>query len=196
MPSFVYFLCTLAVALAGGLLAKKLKLPAGPMVGSMVFVVIFNLLTDSAVFYSQIKVGLQIFSGAMIGSTMSMAEIKSMKTLGKPTAILLIGMVFLNLTFGMAIYALSGLDAPTSLFAAAPGGVSDMALIASDLGADTGYVAILQVFRLLIVLLIFPPLFKKFSKDPKNLPQEPLSDSVSAPKPVFEPVRFLLLLFI
>lgn len=195
MQSFLYFLATFVCALIGGLLAKKLKLPAGPLVGSMVFVVAFNLITESAVFYPQIKVGLQIFSGAMIGSTMSMAEVKSMKILGKPTLILLVSMVLLNLTFGFAIYAFTPLDAATSLFAAAPGGVSDMALIASDLNANTGYVAILQIFRILIVLLVFPPFFKKFSGSQKSLGNTvEKSTALQKAKPKWEPARFALLL--
>jgi len=48
----------------------------------------------------------------------------------------------------------------TSLFATGLGGVADLALIAPDFGADMEVVALLQLFRLVTVVLLFPPLIK------------------------------------
>ena len=53
---------------------------------------------------------------------------------------------------------LTKLDLTTSLFASAPGGVSDMAIIASELGADPAKVAALQTLRLIVVIVLFPTL--------------------------------------
>lgn len=158
---FLLFLLTLLCAAAGGLALYRLHIPSGAMLGALLAVALLNTLTGEAHFYDGLKIVLQILSGAMIGGKISRDDLHSMKTLLKPAAILVGSMIVLNLTFGAVIHFSSGLDVPTALFATTPGGVADMALIAEDLNADTGIVAILQLFRCLIVFCCFPPIFKK-----------------------------------
>ena len=160
MTDFLFFLITLAVGVVGGTIAYKLKVPSGAMVGSMIFVVAFNLLTDKGFFYGDLKTVMQIFGGAMIGCKVGKEDIRELRKVIFPAIILVISMVVLNLVFGTLIYLLSDLDVATALFATTPGGVSDMALLCEDLGANSGYVAILQVFRLLIIFTFCPPIFK------------------------------------
>ena len=155
------FLLTLAASMVFGTIGNKLKLPAGAMIGAILGAVIVNLFLGGAVFYDQIKTVLQLLSGAMIGSKIGMSDVRAMKKIIFPTLFLLLGMVVLNLTFGGAIFALSSLNVATSLFATAPGGMADMAIISSELGADPAYVGILQLLRILIILLCLPPIFKK-----------------------------------
>lgn len=158
---FLYFLLTLAVAAVGGLVAMKIKVPAGAMVGSMAAVIIFNVLTEKGFFYTDLRTVLQIVSGAFIGAKVGKEDIFALRKVIWPTVILIISMVTLNLFFGAVIAGVSELDVPTALFATTPGGVADMALISEELGANPGYVAILQVFRLLIIFVFCPPIFKK-----------------------------------
>ncbi len=167
MTDIMRFAVTLAVGVAGGLLFKKLKVPSGAMVGAMFFVVVFNLLTDRGFFYSDIKTGVQIFSGALIGVKVGKDELRELKIIVKPLIFLLLGVVLLNLFFGVVLTRFTVFDVPTALFATAPGGVSDMALISEELGADSSYVAILQVFRLLIIFSFCPPIFKKLMNSGK-----------------------------
>lgn len=155
------FLLTLVCAFIGGTIGYKLKLPAGTLIGAMLGVTILNLIYGQSHFYIEIRVVLQLVSGAMIGSRIGRKDILELKKLILPTIILLVGMVVLNLSFGGLIYRFSNLDVATALFATAPGGVSDMALISEELGANTAYVGVLQLFRILVVFLFMPPLFRK-----------------------------------
>lgn len=164
MESFIYFILTLIIAAIGGLIGKKLKLPAGVLLGAMVATVAFNLLTEKAVFYQDIRIVIQVLAGAMIGSQMDRAVVFGMKKLVLPIILLVASMLVLNLVFGSLMYLFSPLDAATALFAAAPGGASDMAIIAADLGAATEYVAILQLSRLIIIFTCMPPIVKRIMK--------------------------------
>jgi len=161
METSMWLAATLAIALAGGIVGYKLKLPAGALLCAMIFVVTFNLLTDKGYFYSNLRVGVQILSGVMIGSRIGKKDIIELRQMIFPIVILIIGMVVLNVSFGLAIYSFSSLDVPTSLFASAPGGVSDMAMISEDLGANPSYVAVLQIFRQLTIYSCYPVLLKK-----------------------------------
>lgn len=193
---FAFFLLTLGIAAVGGLIGLKLKIPAGAMMGAMLFVVLFNLLFEHAVFYPNLRIVIQILSGAMVGSRMDMNEVKGIKKLFFPILILIIGMLVINISLGLLIYWLSPLDAATALFAVAPGGASDMAIIGTDLGANPSYIAVLQLFRLIVIFTFMPPIFKKLlapSRDDPAMkastvdsaaaaPNHP-NDSDSAPKP-------------
>ena len=91
--NFVWFLVTLAVACLGSFIARKLKLPAGAMVGSMAFVIAFNLITDKGYFYPDLKIVMQIVSGAMIGGKLGREDVKELKTIILPVLILIVMMV-------------------------------------------------------------------------------------------------------
>ncbi|MBP0969579.1 MAG: AbrB family transcriptional regulator [Oscillospiraceae bacterium] len=160
MNNLTLFLLTAAIGAAGGLIAKKLGVPSGAMVGSMFFVIIFNLITEKAFFIQDVKTGLQMLSGAMIGCRVGREDVESLKKLVKPIILLIIAFIAMNLVFGGLMIAFSDLDVPTALFATSPGGASDMALIGEELGANPAYIALLQVLRLLIIFTFCPPLFK------------------------------------
>lgn len=159
-----YFLLSVFCAFIGGELVSKLNIPAARVVGGIIGVIILNLTYGHSYFYEEIRIWMQIFSGAMIGSRIGKKEILQLKVIILPTAMLLVCMILMNVTLGGIIYKFSALDITTALFAVTPGGLSDMALLSSDLGANSSYVGILQVFRLLIIFLIFPPIFKQLIK--------------------------------
>ncbi len=189
--NLLFFFITLAVACLGAFIAIKLKVPAGAMVGSMAAVIAFNLLTDKGFFYKDLKIVMQLVSGAMIGGKLGREDVKELKTIILPVIILLVMMVVLNLAFGSAIYLASDLDIATSLFATTPGGVSDMALISQELGANTAYVAILQVFRLLIIYSFCPPLFRmKMKKQTAENKTKEAAVQEKGEEISFIPVRF------
>ena len=196
------FLLTLCVATAGGLLLYKLKVPSGAMIGAMVAVVALNLLTTHAFIYDDTRLILQTLAGVMVGSRMDMTQVRQMKSLLKPIALLAVSMLIMNITFGFAIYALSPLDAATALFASAPGGATDMALIAADLGANTAQVALLQQFRLIVIISTMPPLYRflinrisaKKQQAASDMPQEALAEvGKGAPH---KGIKYLLPLFV
>lgn len=158
---FVAFLITVAAALLLGAVGYKLRLPAGALVGAIAGTVIVNLFLGGAFLYADIKIVLQLLSGAMIGSKIGMSDVREMKQIILPTLFLLLGMVILNLVFGTLMAALSSLDVPTALFATAPGGMADMALISTELGANPSYVGLLQLLRILTIFICMPPIFKR-----------------------------------
>lgn len=151
---------TLLVAVAGGTIAQKLKVPAGTMIGAMISVAIFNIVFGKAYFPSNAKIITQMAAGAFIGAGITYKDVISLKVIAKPAIIITLGMIFINLTMGYLMHRLTGIDLVTSLFACAPGGIVDMSIISNDLGADTSKVAILQLVRLMGVMLILPSLLK------------------------------------
>jgi membrane AbrB-like protein len=74
---------------------------------------------------------------------------------------------FLSITAGVATMPIftrmAGLDATTSFFSTVPGGVVVMAVLAQRAGAPIAPVTLAQTMRVLVVVLIMPPLLTAFA---------------------------------
>lgn len=182
MNNLTLFLITIAIGATGGLIARKLGIPSGAMVGSMFFVIIFNLITEKAYFIPDVKTGLQILSGAMTGCRVGREDVEGLKKLVKPIILLLSAFVLMNFTFGGLMILFTDLDVPTALFATSPGGASDMALIGEELGANPAYIALLQVLRLVIIFTCCPPLFKYLFRTGRMKKGEGTEEAEDMPK--------------
>ena len=95
---------------------------------------------------------------------MTMKDIVSLKEITVPVIIVIIGFCLMNLILGVIIYKITNFSIQTSLFSAAPGGISDMAIIAEELDADTPKVAVMQFCRLVTVIAVYPILIKIVSR--------------------------------
>ncbi|MGE5550899.1 MAG: AbrB family transcriptional regulator [Bacteroidota bacterium] len=151
---------TLAVAAVGGLIGVKLKLPAGALIGAMLAVGVYNLLSNQADMPSELRVGIQIAAGAMIGARVTRDTLMGLKEMLVPAIIMVAAVLAINFLVGYIIFKTSRLDLATSLYASAPGGMTEMTLAADAMGADAPKVAILQLIRLLCVLSFLPFLQK------------------------------------
>ena len=149
----------------GGLLLRKLKLPAGALVGAMLAVMSINSFTPVFPAYPhELRVLVQIASGLVIGTRFSRSDVQSLKTMALPVIVLVTVLLATNLVFAFLMEHSTSLSFMTSFFACAPGGVSDLALVASDFGAVMEHVALLQLFRLTLVIIVFPPIIRSMLK--------------------------------
>jgi len=164
VETILWLLVTLAIGAVGGIIGKKLRIPAGAMVGAMVLVVVFNFISSKAIFPTELRTFVQLVSGALIGSRLKRRDVGELKKVFLPSILLIIGMFVMCLSVGTLLYKFGGLELNTALFCAAPGGMSDMGLIAEDLGANMGIVSILQLSRILGVFIIYPPIIRALAK--------------------------------
>ena len=147
---------------AGGMLARRMRIPAGALIGSLLAAMVFNAIYPVIPTYPKdLRLGIQILSGMVIGTRFTQADIKTLKTMVVPVLILVVMLLTLNIGFAYLMSEFTTLSFMTSFFACAPGGVSDLALVAADFGATMEHVALLQRFRLISVIIIFPPLIRK-----------------------------------
>ncbi len=161
MEKIVY---TLLVAMVGGVIGIKLKIPAGALVGAMIAVAIYNINTGEGEIPSHFKIIAQIVVGGMIGLNFDMETVKGLKDLIFPALILVTGLTIFSLTLGFIISKVTGVDLITSLFSSSPGGLTDMTLISEEYGAETPTVALLHLMRLVTVITVMPLAIKLFTK--------------------------------
>lgn len=151
---------TLLSGFLGYACAKKMKIPAAGMIGSMVAVGMLNVIWEKATFPTEIRVFTQIIAGSFIGIQIHKKDLASFRQLYKPCILLLVMLTMNTFITGILIHKLCDIDLVTSLLSCCAGGATDISLIAMDMGADTSIVAMMQVLRLFIVILCFPAWIK------------------------------------
>ncbi|MPM28603.1 hypothetical protein SDC9_75129 [bioreactor metagenome] len=157
MDKIIY---TLIIAAIGGYVGIKLKIPAGAMIGAMVFVAIYNIKTSQGYIPRDFKLVAQVVVGAMLGLNFNMESILALKKLILPSIVLVVGLTVFSLLLGILIHKITGLDLVTALFSSSPGGLTDMSLLSEAYGAQTHVVALMHLIRLTTVITVFPILIK------------------------------------
>lgn len=172
----IELIITLIIGILGGTIALCLRMPAGAMVGSMLAVTVFSVITGDAFIPQNVKIFTQISAGAFVGAGIKRKDVLEMKLMIKPAILMITSMITLDLFMGYIMFKVTGLDLVTALFATAPAGIVDMSLISDDFGADTSKVAVLHLIRLVSVLVVFPPMMKFIADSFKNKNKNVLSE--------------------
>ncbi len=173
------------VGTIGGLFAKKKKVPAGAMIGAMLAVAVWSVCSNMAHYPASFRPFVQALSGTVIGVGFTRADVAELFKIIKPAILLMALLILFTVLFGWSMTQLSDVDFMTALFSCAPGGVSDMALISEDFGAQPEQVTILQLVRFVFVLSFFPAYLKHryLDKAPVTVQAEqPASSMQSEPQ--------------
>ena len=160
MPQGVQLLLTLLCALAVGYLLDKIHLPGGMMVGAVIGSCLLGVLTQQSYMPSPAKTFAQIIAGAFIGAGITRDDVREMKTVLRPALILLPCLLLVNIIGGLLIYRTGTMDLMTALMCCVPGGISDIPMIAADMGADPSIVVTMQFIRLVLGIGVFPLLIR------------------------------------
>jgi membrane AbrB-like protein len=156
---------SVAIGTLGGLVAYKLRIPAGALVGSMAAVVIAKLSGGHlAALPSEAKIATQIVVGVIIGVSIKELTWASIKSLAIPAVVICVCLMLAGVVSGLILTHLLHIDPVTAFFSSMPGGMNEMALAASDYGAHGPSVVILHFVRLVVVLCTSVPLIKWLSR--------------------------------
>ncbi len=147
---------TLSIAFVFGILGAILDIPAGPLLFSTLSVSALSLWTNTAYMPFNVKRFAMIVAGAFVGSSFVRENLNGISGLILPMILLVVGYMGFCILLGILMSKLFKIDIATALFSCTPAGASDMALLATDLGAAGPQVALLQIARLFCVITIFP----------------------------------------
>lgn len=143
-------------ALLGASLGHRLGVPAGAFTGAMVGVGLLLAVLGFPSIPAPDLLGqaLQVMVGVLVGFRISRDSLASGARTLVPAAVL--AAVFLASAVAAAAMAvgLTRISPVTALFAAAPGGLTEMATIGASVGADGPAVAAVHLSRLLLVIFI------------------------------------------
>lgn len=148
-------------ALVGAVLGNKLNLPAGPVFGPMILSALAHATGLVSVAPPSVFVIVaQIVIGTTIGSRFIGAKLRD---IGRDMAIgTLATLALLVVSLGMAwvVHLITGMAPPQAFLAYAPGGLSEMSLLALAMEQDVAYVSLTHVMRIMLVVAIAGFVFK------------------------------------
>ena len=159
------FVLLAACGVIGALGARRLRLPAGNLLGPMLLSAAVHLTELTATKPpGALVAAAQVIVGGSIGC----------RFLGIParrivhTMVVALGssslMLGISLAFAGALASLAGLAFPALVLAFAPGGLVEMSVIALALGIDVAFVSTHNIVRVLAVLLLAPLLYRLVRK--------------------------------
>jgi membrane AbrB-like protein len=151
------------IGISGWLIGEKLKIPAPAILGSLLFLGIAGFFEAPIAPPAQLRPLLSVALGVVLGLRFNV------KLTGMVREILLAALWLAALTI-LAVMALRalGIDKTTAIFAATPGGITEIALAAMSFGANTFAVTILQLSRVLFTVILIPFLARRSSGSGKK----------------------------
>jgi membrane AbrB-like protein len=144
-----------------GYLAKRFHLPTPYLLGPVIGAACLGLTGVAIPLLPRTWTNVaQLCIGTYTGARMNTEELKSCKQLVPFTITSLTGLLLLSLGIGWLLNHYSDIPLITAFLSTAPGGIAEMSLTAIQVHADLSIIVAYQLFRLLFILLIVPPVLK------------------------------------
>jgi membrane AbrB-like protein len=150
------FICTMTAALAAGFLGSLSGIPAGTFLFAIIAVLILKLCFDFAYLPPWVKKVALLISGCYIGSSISINDVRGFKLLALPVVIILAGYIINCFVTGKLLSRTCGFNRKEGMLITTPAGASDIALSSGDIGVENTLIIIIQVFRAVIAIALFP----------------------------------------
>ena len=149
------------VGLGGALVAHRLHIPAGLMIGPMLAVLLLKL-ADSSLGQAPRLLGEtgKILLGTFVGATFNRAALTQLGDLLLPTVLTTLILIGSGVCLAWLLARWTELDMATALFSLTPGGFQEMVAVCEESGADTAAVTALQFLRYLSVLVVVPAMVR------------------------------------
>jgi membrane AbrB-like protein len=157
-PGLLYYLI---LGLVGGLIGAKLKIPAGTLIGAMLAIIVFKLVTrlhwqipNSFTFI------LQVLLGIMVGASFQPELLQVMKKIALPVVLSCVVLVGTGVLMAIVFTKLGLLDMGTAYLGTSPGAMSALIVLALDSQTHPTLVVCFHFFRVVFVILTAPLIFK------------------------------------
>ncbi|GAF64603.1 putative ammonia monooxygenase [Bacillus sp. TS-2] len=156
--SYSFYIFPIIVALI-----LKDKVPAGIVVGPMLVVALLNIILGSIPPLPELLLIIaQICLGASLGINIHFSTLKEGGKYGFVYLTITLVLIIVSIGLGWILSKITSLDLATALLSTAPGGLIEMVLIASQVGADPAMVSALQLTRILLIVTVVPIFLKWF----------------------------------
>ena len=158
---------TLAAAAAGGLLAQRLGVPGGLVVGAMVGAAAVQLARGDAP--AQVPQPLQttalVVLGAAIGTSVTRDTLESLRSALLPAVLAAVLIIVAGVAIAVLLRVL-GLGTAGDVLATSPGALSTITAVAAERGTAPVEVALFHTVRVVLVLLTLPLVLTLLPADP------------------------------
>jgi membrane AbrB-like protein len=153
---------TILLAFGGALLARRLRIPAGPMVLPLL---LGTVLQAGGYLVIELPAVLLALAYAMIGWSIGLCFthailLHALRALPQVFASIVV-LMSVGVVIAVVLTEVAAIDPMTAYLATSPGGADSVAVIAATSAVDVGFVMAMQLARFLMVL-VFGPAVSKF----------------------------------
>lgn len=117
-----------------------------------------KLIAPVLILFSMLTINALLLARSLVGSTTAAETFSSASASVVPALLLFASYWLVNFLFTQVCRHWRLLDVKSAMFASAPGGASDIALIAADLDADLAKIAGIQIMRAVYAVAVMSPL--------------------------------------
>ena len=151
-------LLLLAAGTLGGYLAQLVRLPGGAAVGALVAAAALNVALGGrpTAFPRGLDFAALVLVGVSLGAAIGREQLAGAVNLIVPALLILLVFSAVGVVLAVVLQRGFGFDPTTALFAAAPGGMNNMAILAKDAGGDGFAVALVHLVRLVGIFVFVP----------------------------------------
>lgn len=163
---------TLIIALIGGFIGNKLKIPAGALIGSMVSVGIFNLFSFKLEIPQFYRIVAHSILGGSLGLLITKDFLMDLRKYLIPSLMVVILLSLFGALTGIIVSKITKTDILTSLFGSVPGGMQEMIVLSDSYDVNHVEVVVMQTVRRILIVVLYPLLVNiimKFINIPLNI---------------------------
>lgn len=151
---------TLILAAVGGTALYLTGMPAGGLIGAMAGVGVVKISGCPCPEPPDIvRLVARLGLGGMIGLNLTLETLAGLAQIAWPVTLLTVTMLLNGFLLALVLRRLTGWAMETCVLSTSAAGLSQMSLIADDLGADPAVVAMMHLVRLMTIIIVMPPLF-------------------------------------
>jgi uncharacterized protein len=152
----------LGAGAAGAMVLTVLNVPAGGIIGAVLGSAAMSAARSNGAQLKPVRVVGLVLLGATAGLRLDAHTLAQLREVALPLGAAVAGLVLAQLALATVLWRWFRVDAVTALLAAAPGGVSEIASIADDVGARAGVVTAVHVVRVIVVVVVVLPMLMHF----------------------------------
>lgn len=151
-----YILLTL-VSIIGAVITDNCHVPAGAMIGAMLASGIFAIMIKRTYSYAaELCIVAQIGLGVVIGYSITPKVLLQLRFVFLPTIATTVVMLLCCIVIALALKRVTRWSITTCLLCAAPAGLSQIAVYAEEIGADSFTTSVFHTVRLATIVLVYP----------------------------------------
>ncbi|MBE9603339.1 AbrB family transcriptional regulator [Acetobacteraceae bacterium H6797] len=158
-------LLTLAISTGVAWLARKLRVPGGPMLLTMVVGMALHFTETLPITQSPVELACgYALIGWAIGLPFTTEVVRYAARLLPRALGAIFALILCSLGFAVLLMVFANVDPLTAVLATSPGGADSVAIIAASTGVNVPFVLAMQIARFLVVVLIGPTLARGLSR--------------------------------
>ena len=152
------WLLTLACAPAGALLAARLRVPAGTLLGPLVLAAVLSLggLAGGAEVPPLLREASFALIGLAVGLRFERETVRAVARLLGPALLVIAGLILASFGLAVILTLTSGVSLLNAYLATTPGGLYAVLPIALGAGGDPTFVLAVQALRIFVMILLAP----------------------------------------